>query len=274
VSITHQKFMNFTTGEGGGGAIDFIMKTQDVDFKAASRMLSSVSDDHGLVVSAVSQYAVAQVSDEINAKSVPLVKPKVEPSLEPKLKTWLQEVRKIPEKIVSDWMKKGHVYATKFRSGWQAVFKQNDNAFLRVNPETGFRGYVKGSELSEPLILGDSNNVAVVEGHVDAMSFQALHPTFSVCVSNGTSGVGKAVSKLKSQGKKVTLALDNDDAGKKVVDDIRSKPLGDDVEIMFAQNGKDWNDELIYQQQAELNQIQHEQEMRNDVAVDNAPDFK
>lgn len=275
VSIQDEKFMDFSADYGAGGAIDFVMHTEQIDFKNATALLSDMVGDEGWMKAAVSKKAVSDFEKNKYAK-VELVPPAPSPNHENDLKTWLLDVRKIPAKIVNQWVDQGKVFAQKFGRGWQAVFKHSENAYQRVNPANNFKGWVAGSDLSKPMMVGNSasEKVAIVEGHIDAMSLQVLRPDLSVAVAGSLSGVGKTISKLKAESKKVVLALDNDVEGRKVVDNIMSKPMGEGVGVMWSENGNDWNDELIYQQQAELNQIQYNQEMQNMVDNDQGPTFK
>ncbi|MDQ7005511.1 MAG: MobV family relaxase [Ghiorsea sp.] len=182
VSINEPKFYDFKTGKGGGGAIDFVMYAEDTDFKNAVQLLSfEISPE--CAMRSVAQRQVRKCAQIIENPKPKVCRPVAVPFYKPDLFKWLNEVRAIPIPIIQNWWNKGLVYASSWNDGWQAIWKQSDNAYLRENPNTGFKGWVAGSNV-EPLFIRDKNKrPAIVESHIDAMSLQALNPHLTPCIA-------------------------------------------------------------------------------------------
>jgi len=266
VSKDGKKFFNHSAGVGGGGAIDFVMHCEDVDFRDAVKILSNnmgIQDS----LSAATQYIVKDFRDDL-AKITP-VKPKKSNEIkhEREMTSWLTEKRKIPFHILKNWMNSGLLYATKFYKSWQAVFAHSENAFLRINPNTGFKGFVSGSKWDQPLILNNTNGldkkIYVVEGHIDAMSLQALYDK-KVAVAGSTGTVKKTIEFLKNNGfseDDIVLAIDNDKAGNTLADSMQKEfpALG-----RVSPTRKDWNEDLI---------AISSQDTKNALQRDTAPNF-
>lgn len=239
ISITKQKFFDHGTGVGGGGAIDFLMYCESVDFKQAIEMLSGEMGTN-YTMSAVSKKACKDVLEQIkNPRKIH--KPEPSPGFTENLVGWLVKKRKIPSELANEWVQKGKVYASRFGNSWQAVFVHSDSAFNRVNPQTGFKGWAKGSKIDEPMFVKDIDplkKTAIVEGHLDGLALQSLRPDLNVCIAGGVSNAGKFARKLKLDGHDVIFALDNDKAGQSVANQYRHIPC-------IVPQSKDWNDDLM-----------------------------
>ncbi|MDX8400401.1 MAG: toprim domain-containing protein [Gallionellaceae bacterium] len=242
ISITDQKFYDFSAGVGGGGAIDFVMHAEDLDYKSAVELLSSTVGIE-IAASEVSRRACRSVTKELQKPSMEAVKPSPAPQFTEQLKEWLTDVRKIPLSVVEPLLNEGRIYASKFRAGWQAIFVHNAHAFQRVNPVTKFKGWVANSDTSKPMFFSEPDlhkKTAVVEGHVTGLSLQAMRPELNVCVAGSTGTIKKIAELLVRQKHSVVIAVDNDSAGRKIA---ASMP---EYEVMMpADDGDDWNDELV-----------------------------
>ncbi|MDQ6961328.1 MAG: MobV family relaxase [Mariprofundaceae bacterium] len=239
ISITDKKFFDHSAGVGGGGAIDLLMHTEGVDFKQSVEMIASGISAY-YAASAVSQRACQQVGASIQ-KPNKIQKPNSDPSLIPKLEEWLTSTRKIPMSMAQNWIDSGKVYASKFHDSWQAIFVHGKNAFNRVNPNTDFKGWVYGSTVDDVMFTSEpcrTKPTAIVEGHLDGMALEALRPDLNVAIAGSSGSVPKFAEELKKNGHSVLLAVDNDPAGRAIIEKLPQyeaiKPIS-----------KDWNQDLI-----------------------------
>jgi hypothetical protein len=238
ISINNQKFFDHSAGTGGGGAIDLLMYCEDVDFRSAVEMLSTgFSPEYA--ASAVSQRACQKASQSI-LKPVKLQKPNNAPQFLPALKQWLTNTRKIPARMVQDWIDQGKVYASRFHDNWQAIFVHGKNAFQRINPNTDFKGFVHGSRVNDVMFTSKPDKTkptAIVEGHLDGMALEVLRPDLNVAIAGSAGSVIKFAEKLKAEGHNVILAVDNDPGGRAI---LEKHP---EYEAIIPRL-KDWNDDL------------------------------
>jgi len=232
------KFYNFTLGEGGGGAIDFIRNIEQVDYKQSLAILNDIVG-YKNVINSIIVKNIPKLKEKA-IQPIRLIEPKHDDAMLPKLKQWLENGRSLPAKIVDDWVQKGRVYASKFGDDMQAIFT-NEGGFFRKNPSTGFAGWVRGSK-PQPQIINPNNckYVAICESHIDAMSFQAYQPNMGVCMVNGVGGLKSGVEAVKALGLVPIAALDNDDAARKSVENVRKTH---NISAFYP-NGKDWNEDL------------------------------
>ena len=101
ISVTGQKFMNWTKGTGGGGAIDLAMHLTGCDFKTAVFLLSGNFPDYCLQTSHGSTFVSNQVFSL----------PKRNDSRLQQIINYLRDDRCIPTRLIDSLICSGKLYA-------------------------------------------------------------------------------------------------------------------------------------------------------------------
>jgi hypothetical protein len=182
ISVTGQKFMNWTQGSGGGGAIDLIMHLKDVDFKTAVLWLSD-------------NFAICGFQTLPKQKPIletVFTSPRRDDNQLPRLRKYLIQDRRIPPTLIHSLIRSGNIYAD---HRGNAVFlllgkeKRAVGAELRGTTFKRWHGLAPGSRKDQGCFYVKSANiekVVICESAIDAISFFALHPD---CLVISTSGV-------------------------------------------------------------------------------------
>jgi hypothetical protein len=209
ISLTDQKFMNWTLGSGGGGAIDLVMHLKDVDFKTAVLWLSEYFSISGF---------------QTLKKEKPFSKPvftlpeRVDNQL-PRVRKYLIHERLIPPTSIHSLIHSGKIYAD---NRGNAVFlllgkeKSVVGAELRGTTYKKWHGLAPGSRKDQGCFYVKSANVkkvVICESAIDAISFFALH---SDCLALSTSGVNPNpawLPRLINKGFRIYCGFDADNTG-------------------------------------------------------------
>jgi hypothetical protein len=182
ISVTGQKFMNWTLGSGGGGAIDLAMHLKDVDFKTAVLWLSDYFPITGF-----------QTLSKKKPFSKPVfILPERDDNQLHRVKRYLIHDRLIPPTLIHSLIHSGKIYAD---NRGNAVFlllgkeKRVVGAELRGTTHKRWHGLVPGSRKDWGCFYVKSENIkkaVICESAIDAISFFALN---SDCLVLSTSGV-------------------------------------------------------------------------------------
>jgi hypothetical protein len=210
ISCTATKFMNWSDGVGGGGAIDLAMHLNDLEFRAAVGWLSNHFPD------------VDQPKAVGTPTSTRLLLPPQNPGNLPTVRRYLIQERAIPGSLIQILIDSGRLYADD-RSN--AVFlllgKENSpvGAELRAITTAPWHGMAPGSRkdlgyfsVSAP----QATAVVLCESAIDAISCVALHPG-RLCIS--TSGARSNPSWLPEfirQGYEIYCSFDTDSTGEQM----------------------------------------------------------
>ena len=209
ISVTGQKFMNWTLGSGGGGAIDLVMQLRDVDFKAAVLWLSE-------------NFAICGF--QTLKKEKPILKtvftlPKRDDNQLTRVRKYLIQHRHIPPTLIHSLIHSGKIYAD---HRGNAVFlllgkeKRVVGAELRGTTHKRWHGLAPGSRKDLGCFYVKSTNIkkaVICESAIDAISFFALH---SDCLVLSTSGVNPNpawLPRLIKKGYHIYCGFDADKTG-------------------------------------------------------------
>ena len=245
---------NHFTEDRGGGPIQFVMHLEGKTWLESVRKILNLEQ--------------LQRGSLVHKPTAPVVEEKAELALPEKNKTfkhlfaYLIGHRRLDKEIVYQIVKEGKLYENSHRA---CVFVERDRegqpryASIRSTNTSGqsFRGDVKGSDKSYGFhIAGTSNVVRVFESPIDVMSFATLmkssrRPNLPQSHLLSLGGVSdKALERyLKEHPEidRISLCLDNDEAGYKAVYQLMKKYKGDyKMEIIYPKR-KDWNEDLKYQ---------------------------
>ena len=237
ISVTGQKFINWSLQKGGGGAIDLIIHLTRLDFKSAVIRLADRFPDGSPPLPSDTQTASNQVfqSPEKDDHNLPAVI------------HYLHYIRKLPMDLIQQLIGSGKLYAD-IRSN--AVFilrgkeKKVVGAELRGTCQKRWVGMARGSkkDLGAFSIKAQyPNNIVICESAIDAISYFALYPN---CIAVSTSGATPAPSwlyQLMNYDIEIFCGFDNDKAGNGNADEmIRLFPK---IKRLKPEK-KDWNEVL------------------------------
>jgi len=190
LSATGPKFINWHTGQGGGGAIDLVMHLAGVDFRAALAWL----EEH----MAVSRVASGGASDSGREPSPAepaggLRLPVRDDRLLGQVREYLTQRRYLAGSLLESLMASGKLYAD---CRGNAVFvlvagkvQRPVGAELRGTGPRVWRGMARGSRKDSGYFwigVSRSRDIILCESAIDAISCFQMHPQ-RICIS--TSGV-------------------------------------------------------------------------------------
>ena len=167
---------------------------------------------------------------------------------------YLLNERKLSAKTLADPRFAGHV---RIDARGNAAFPHYDQDGLTGYElkNEGFTGFAKGGEkaLWHSANLGTARRVVICESAIDCMSHaESWKDRESAYISIGGAMSDKQRELLRekiSTAAAVVVATDRDEAGQKLADEISGLvPAGARVDRSAPANGKDWNDELKYEQ--------------------------
>lgn len=226
-------------GGSGRGAIDLVKYLSKCDFKSAVRLLDERFGE-ATAGKAIVEKARETASEMIRqAREGSPSLPAPDDGQWPKVRSYMEKVRGIPERIIDGLKNTGKVYADHLAN---LVFRrENGGAFLRgtSGPFKQTRG---GKEAGPFLIDGLEHETVLCESPIDAISYRALRPESGRILALGGNLLSPGDVRKWIRGE-VVLAFDRDQAGEKMalraVDELKGVNMRRDVP-----DGKDWNEDL------------------------------
>jgi len=242
LSITGPKFMNWTLGAGGGGAIDLVIQLLHLDFKASVDWLER-------------HFPGAPAPQPLSPTSQPrLSLPTPDPGQLGRVHRYLVAQRRLPPALIDPLIQSGALYAdARANAVFLLLGKQNTpvGAELRGTTQRPWRGLAPGSHKDLgcfaipacPQAQPDIPLPAIIlcESAIDAISCLALHPRHLCLSTAGARPNPLWLAPLIQTGAQVYCGFDAD-------------PAGDDMaQAMFAlhptvkrlrPSQHDWNDVL------------------------------
>jgi len=235
VSRNGQKFMNWTAGIGGGGAIDLVIHLNECNFKMAVFWLldniASFNLNNGKTLKSEAmgsmepQPMAMAPQSPVNVKErAALALPEIDVNRMPQVYNYLRYVRGIPGKIINLIIDSGKLYAD---NRGNAVFlllgkeKKVVGAELRGTTGLRWQGMACGSrkDLGAFYVKSPkSEKMVICESAIDAISYFALHPD---CIAISTSGATANpvwLSLFIDKGFEIFCGFDADDTGDRMAD--------------------------------------------------------
>lgn len=207
LSVSGAKFMDWTRGQGGGGAIDLAMHLHRLGFTQAVQWLSQ---SFPATVRPVSHPLAAPVA---------LALPSPDPSKLWRVRRYLLGERALPPALIESLIQSGALYAD---GRANVVFlllgkeKEPVGAELRGTTARPWRGMAPGSQKDlgffaippDPLLA-----VILVESAIDAISCSALYPQHRCISTAGARANPHWLAPLIAQGQTVSCGFDADPVG-------------------------------------------------------------
>ena len=220
-SVSGAKFMNWTAGVGGGGAIDLVMQLHHLDFKGAVDWLAS----HFPEVLSLS----ALRAEPLRPASKPRL-PSPAPRQLARVRDYLIVQRRLPARLVQPLLDSGTLYAD---ARANAVFLLQDDhrrpvgAELRGTTDVPWHGLAPGSQkdlgcfavplppphsgCAEPIQTPPA--AVLCESAIDAISCFALHPAYRCFSTAGARPDPHWLRPLLDQARQVYCGFDADPTG-------------------------------------------------------------
>jgi len=207
LSVAGAKFMNWTLGSGGGGAIDLVMQLHHLDFKAAVDWLAS----HFPGVRSPEPLAPPPPSE--------LRLPRPNPGHLVRVRDYLIAQRLLPSVLLAPLIDSGALYADA-RANAVFLLRSEQNlpvgAELRGTTQRAWHGLVPGSQKdlgcfaipAQPL-----PTVVLCESAIDAISCFALHPGYRCLSTAGARPDPRWLPPLLDQGGQIYCGFDADSTG-------------------------------------------------------------
>lgn len=209
LSLTGLKFMNWTTGHGGGGAIDLVMHLHRLSFTQTVRWLNE----------RFPQLGSPQESTSSPPPSSPLLLPPPCTAMLPRMKDYLRTERALPEALLESLIQSGALYADRHAN---AVFlllgKDNQpvGAELRGTSLHRWRGLAPGSKKDQgffSISAAPPQLTVICESAIDALSCFVLLPQARCISTAGARPDPLWLPSLLRQGQPIYCGFDADLAG-------------------------------------------------------------
>lgn len=207
LSVTGAKFMNWTLGAGGGGAIDLVIHLYHLDFKAAVDWLAGYFP--GVLP--------PQASEPSPASELRLPRPA--PGQLARVRDYLIAQRRLPSVLLAPLIDSGTLYADARANAVFLLRSEQDlpvGAELRGTTQQPWHGLAPGSrkDLGCFAIPAPSLPTAVLcESAIDAISCLALHPAYRCLSTAGARPDPHWLRPLLDQGCQVYCGFDADSTG-------------------------------------------------------------
>lgn len=249
ISLTGQKFVNWTMGIGGGGAVDLVIHLEQYDFKTA--VLWLLDNFPSIYPTYPTSMATAtETTTETNIQNTPkqtLRLPCKDDNKLPQISDYLRYKRCIPLSLINALIGSGKLYADKRGN---AVFlllgkeKKVVGAELRGTTQFHWHSMAPGSRKKLGAFYVKSpnpNKVIICESAIDAISCFTLTPN---CIAVSTSGANPNplwLINFINKGLELYCGFDSDDTGDRLAQKMIE--LYPSVKRL-APDKHDWNDVL------------------------------
>lgn len=235
LSVNGPKFMNWSQGIGGGGAIDLVMHVRQMGFGQALEWLES-------------HWGAALIVAPSPAPRPLLSLPPPCPQHLESLRRYLIEKRYLPPALLKPLIDSGSLYVD---ARVNAVFvlrgkrQEPVGAELRGTTAIAWRGMAPGSRKDQgffaiptaPLLP----TIVLCESALDAISCHALHPQYRCLSTAGARPNPAWLAELLGQGPQLYCGFDRDDVGEAMAQSMmRLHPA---IQRLRPAR-KDWNDVL------------------------------
>lgn len=236
-SVTGPKFMNWTRGEGGGGAIDLVIHLLDRDFKSAVAWLA----DH---------FPGIQTPARLAARPpLPWKPPLPDPARLPRVRHYLIHRRALPPLLVEALIQGRTLYAdTRGNAVFLLLGKENSpvGAELRGTTDRLWRGLAPGSRkdrgyFSIPPAPLQPLPIILCESAIDAISCHALHPQNRCLSTAGARPDPSWLTELVENAPQIACGFDCDATGEATAEAMIARHPSI---IRLRPSLHDWNDVL------------------------------
>jgi hypothetical protein len=228
---------DFGTNEGGT-MIDLVMKMENCSFHEAANRLERKYADVQIRNYADNSFSFHGDSPSIAAQNIL-------PITHPKLTAWVRE-RKIDLELTNRYCREIH-YKNRDKNYFSIGFR-NDKGGYELSSPSNFKGCISPKDITTIRNNGSNNDTCLAfEGFWDFLSYLTIQKVqkskHNVAILNSVANVQKAMDFLKSH-KEIYTYLDNDEAGQKATELIKSNCVSVNNRSERYAGFKDLNDYL------------------------------
>jgi len=238
ISVHGPKFMNWTKGVGGGGAIDLVIHLKNLDFKSAVlwllRTFPAYDDKKSAQITSPPKH-LFQVPKKDLAKL-------------PQIVTYLSKVRCIPVQVIKALINSGKLYAdNKANAVFLLLGKEKTivGAELHGTTHVHWKGMAPGSRKNLGCFFvknSHTKKMALCESAIDALSFLALSPMYLAVSTSGAIPNPTWLKSFSNNGYEIYCGFDSDQTG----DKMAKKMIALHPTVKRLRPCKhDWNEVLI-----------------------------
>ncbi len=210
ISVNDRKFMNWSLGTGGGGAIDLVIHLKGIGYKDAVLWLC-----HNFSPTDVPH------SPENRSHSSKRIRklPQRDDRMLPRVMRHLTNQRRIPKNLADNLVESGKLYAdVRANAVFPLLGKKKEivGAELRGTRGTRWRGMAPGSQKNRGCfyILGPSpRKMVLCESAIDAASCFVLYPEFTAISTSGATSNPSWLRNFMRNGCQIHCGFDSDNAG-------------------------------------------------------------
>ena len=235
LSLTGAKFMNWSLGQGGGGAIDLVMHLERLGFGNALQWLET-------------HFPTPETSPALTPPPrLTLALPSPTPQNLVHVRRYLVDQRRLPLAVLEPVLDSGNLYAD---ARANAVFLLRDRnqtpvgAELRGTTTLAWRGMAPGSRKDLGFFAvptAPREATVLCESAIDALSCHALHPAYR-CISTAGARPNPAwLADLAAQTRSLYCGFDLDDTGEAMAQAMIA--LHPSIQRLRPSR-KDWNEVL------------------------------
>lgn len=209
ISVNGQKFMNWTLGTGGGGAIDLVIHLQGVGFKNAVFWLCDNFSSTPVQQNTPKQ--ILKLPQRDDRKLLQIIH-------------YLRDQRRIPKELIDNLIESEKLYAD-VRAN--AVFlllgkkKRIVGAELRGTCGAQWRGMALGSQKNHGcfyLVGTSTRKMVLCESAIDAVSCFVLHPEYTAISTSGATANPAWLQNFIMKGCEIYCGFDSDRTGNMLAD--------------------------------------------------------
>lgn len=212
ISVNGSKFMNWSRGVGGGGAIDLVIHLEDLNFMGALAWLSQRFPG-------ASTASDSRPPGRSPSRPRELRLPPPDTAKLPRVTRYLVDERRLSQAVVYPLVESGRIYAD--ARGNTVFLMLGDHARpvgaeLRGTTPRPWRGMAPGSRkdlgcfsVSAP----QPTSTVLCESAIDALSCYVLHPDRECISTAGARPSPHWLEPLLDMGREVLCGFDADDAG-------------------------------------------------------------
>jgi len=209
ISVNGQKFMNWTLGTSGGGAIDLVIHLQGVGFKDAVFWLCNNFSSTPVQQNTPKQ--ILKLPQRDDRKLLQIIH-------------YLRDQRRIPKELIDNLIKSEKLYAD-VRAN--AVFlllgekKRIVGAELRGTCGAQWRGMALGSQKNQGcfyLVGISTRKMVLCESAIDAVSCFVLHPEYTAISTSGATANPAWLQNFIMKGCEIYCGFDSDRTGNMLAD--------------------------------------------------------
>lgn len=263
LSVSGAKFMNWSPGTGGGGAIDLVMHLARADFRTAVAWLernfdAATRQQAGVMplASAGSESPCVSVAREAwwtEAASRQLCLPVADSRRLDQVRRYLTGPRHLPELLLEPLIESGRLYGDQWGNAVFLLLAGADStpvgAELRGTSPGVWRGMARGTRKDRGYFwtgTPESRTLILCESAIDALSCEALEPG-RLCISTSGTRLNPhwlrgLVDRVTGRGGVVHCGFDTDEAGEAAARAMIA--LYPAIERLCPP-AHDWNDALV-----------------------------